>query len=109
MNSLATAHNGGDLYLRERYVGFYHGYDTDQLNKNIAFRTGSDNLGYANVSWFVDSKSLVINSAYLETVIDAPITVGDTGVSAAPEPSRALLALVGLGGVALRRRRKQAA
>ncbi len=46
-----------------------------------------------------------INEAWGESVPNTPITIS---VAAAPEPSRALLALAGLGGVALRRRRKQA-
>jgi MYXO-CTERM domain-containing protein len=84
-------------------------FSTDQLNKNIGFRTDSGNYGWANVSWDATSKALTVNSAYVESVAGAPIAVGDTGVSAAPEPSRALLALTGLAGVALRRRRRQAA
>lgn len=83
-------------------------FTSDQLNKNIAFITSTHKWGWANVSWTEATSTLVINSAYVESIANAPITVGDTGISAAPEPSRALLALAGLGGVALRRRRKQA-
>ena len=82
-------------------------FTSDQLNKNIAFITSTHKWGWANVSWTEATSTLVINSAYVESIADAPITVGDVG--AAPEPSRALLALAGLGGVALRRRRKLAA
>jgi MYXO-CTERM domain-containing protein len=77
---------------------------SDQLNKNIGFKTSANNFGWANVSWNEAAKALTINSAYVETVANTPITI-----TAAPEPSRALLALAGLGGVALRRRRKHAA
>ena len=80
-------------------------FTSDQLNKNIAFITSTHKWGWANVSWTEATSTLVINSAYVESIADAPITVGDVG--AVPEPSRALLALAGLGGVALRRRRKQ--
>ncbi len=80
---------------------------TDQLNKNIGFQTTTGNWGWANVSWDATAKALTFNSAYVESVAGNTITVGDTGISAAPEPSRALLALAGLAGVALRRRRKQ--
>ncbi len=79
---------------------------TDQLNKNIGFKTSTGNWGWANVSWNATAKGLTINSAYVESVPNTPITIS---VAAVPEPSRALLALAGFGAVALRRRRKQAA
>lgn len=80
---------------------------TNELNKNIGFKTTTGNWGWANVSWNASAKALTINSAYVESVAGNTITVGDIG--AVPEPSRALLALAGLGAAALRRRRKQAA
>lgn len=81
-------------------------FTSDQLNKNIAFKTSTNNFGWANVDWIESTKTLEINSAFVESVANTPITIS---ASAVPEPSRALLALAGLGGVALRRRRKQAA
>ena len=79
--------------------------NSNQLNKNIGFQTTTGNWGWANVSWDATAKALTINSAYIESVPNTPITIS---VAAVPEPSRALLALAGLGAAALRRRRKQA-
>jgi len=76
----------------------------DQLNQNLGFKTSTGNWGWANVSWDETAKALTFHEAYVESVVGNTITVGDVG--AVPEPSRALLALAGLGGVALRRRRK---
>ena len=80
---------------------------SNQLNQNLGFKTSNGNFGWANVSWNASAKALTINSAYVESVVGDTITVGNIG--AVPEPSRALLALAGLGAAALRRRRKQAA
>ena len=78
-------------------------FTSDQLNKNIGFLTTTNNWGWANVSWTEATKTLAINSAFVESDPFTPITIP----GAVPEPSRALLALAGLSGVALRRRRKQ--
>lgn len=83
-------------------------FTSDQSDMNIGFKTSDGSWGWANVSWKDAAKTLTINAAYVEES-GTPITVGDRGLAAAPEPSRALLALAGLCGVALRRRRKQAA
>ena len=104
--------NGGNGVLGTAYFASPQSardIPTDQLNKNLGFQTSTGNWGWANVSWDATAKALTFNSAYVESIAGNPITVGDTGISAAPEPSRALLALAGLGGVALRRRRKLAA
>lgn len=81
-------------------------FTTDQTNKLIGFVTNTNHFGWANVSYDVSASNLHINSAYVESVAGNSITAGNVGV--VPEPSRALLALAGLGVVALRRRRKQA-
>jgi MYXO-CTERM domain-containing protein len=49
---------------------------------------------------------LTVNGAFVESVAGNSITINESLLAPAPEPSRALLALAGLGGVALRRRRK---
>jgi hypothetical protein len=79
-------------------------YTTDQLDKYIGFRTSTNHYGWANVSWVASTKVLTIHSAFVESEVGNSITI-----SPVPEPSRALLAIAGLGGMALRRRRKQAA
>lgn len=79
---------------------------TNELNKYLGFKTTTNNWGWANVSWDATAKALTFHSAYVESVPNTPITIS---VAAVPEPSRALLALAGLGAAALRRRRKQAA
>jgi len=83
--------------------GYFNGFNSDQSNKVIGFKTSTGNWGGANVSWNNTAQALTINSAYVESTPNSPISV-----AAVPEPSRALLVLAGLGGVALRRRRKQA-
>lgn len=74
---------------------------TNQTNKYLGFLTSAGNWGWANVSWNATSKELTFHSAFVESVAGNPITI--------PEPSRALLALAGLGTAALRRRRRQTA
>jgi MYXO-CTERM domain-containing protein len=80
---------------------------TNQTNKFLGFLTSAGNWGWTKVSWNATTKQLTFHSAYVESVAGNTIAVGDTGV--VPEPSRALLALAGLGAAALRRRRKQVA
>jgi MYXO-CTERM domain-containing protein len=75
--------------------------NTNQTNKNIGFLTSAGNWGWANVSWNAATKQLTFHSAHVESVAGNPIMI--------PEPSRALLALAGLGVAGLRRRRKQTA
>lgn len=79
-------------------------FTADQLDKNIAFKTNSNNWGWANVSWTEATKILTIHSAFVESVPNASIAVG-----AVPEPSVAGLLVLGAFGVAQRRRRQQAA
>ena len=107
---IGNGNNGplGRAYFYTNYVNLFPEFriTTDQLNKNLGFQTSEGNWGWANVSWNATAKALTINSAYVESVPNTPITIS---VAAVPEPSRALLALAGLGAAALRRRRKQAA
>lgn len=80
--------------------------NTNQTNKNLGFLTSSGNWGWANVSWDATTKELTFHSAFVESVAGDPITINNP--SQVPEPSRALLALAGLGAATLRRRRKKA-
>ena len=84
-------------------------FGSDQLNKNIGFRTNTGHWGWANVDWNTTAKVLTVNAAFVESVSGTPITINTSLLAAAPEPSRALLALAGMAGVALRRRRRQVA
>jgi hypothetical protein len=64
--------------------------------------------GWARITYDdATTGNLTLHDFAYETVAGQGITVGDIG--AVPEPSRALLALAGLGAATLRRRRKQAA
>lgn len=103
---IGTGANGANLGYAVAQNNAYPALDftSNQLNQNIGFKTSTNNWGWANVSWTEANKTLTFNSAFVESVAGNSITVG--AVAAVPEPSRTLLALAGLGGVALRRRRK---
>lgn len=99
--------NGGNGSLGMAYFASTNSnldFTSDQLNKNIAFKTTTDNWGWARVSWDESAQALTFHEAWVESIPSTSITIGS-----APEPGRALLALAGLGGIALRRRRKQVA
>ena len=96
---------GNGFFANSNYINPTPLFASAFANQNIGFKTSTDNFGWANVSYTGgNTGTLTVNSAYVESVPNTPITI-----TAAPEPSRALLALAGLGGLALRRRRKQAA
>jgi MYXO-CTERM domain-containing protein len=113
-NGLPTFFNYGDILGNStqgnKFTAFFKAehatlnFTSDQTNQLIGFKTSTNNFGWANVTYTVSTSNLHINSAYVQSVANTAITIG-----AIPEPSRALLALAGLGGIALRRRRKQAA
>jgi hypothetical protein len=72
----------------------------------LGFLSQGGNYGWINVTWDPAINTFNVISGAYESVPGQGITIS---AAAVPEPSRALLALAGLGGVALRRRRKQAA
>ncbi len=96
-----NGHRGSGFF---QFTGIGVGFTSDQLNKNIAFRTDTNNWGWANVSWTAATNSLTINSAFVESVPNRPISVG-----AVPEPSVVGLLVLGAFGVVHRRRRQQSA
>jgi hypothetical protein len=109
---------GGGLSGNNGYIGrsfWFNSYNpafnltSNENNKNIGFRTSTGNFGWANVSWDATAEALTINGAFVESSPNTAITIDESLIAAVPEPSRTLLALAGLGGVALRRRRKQVA
>lgn len=77
-------------------------FTSDQLNKNIGFKTNTNNWGYANVSWTEATKVLAINSAFVESVPNTPITI-------VPEPGVASLLVLGAVAAARGRRRQKTA
>lgn len=105
--------NGGSSLLGRGYFRKNSGtaFTSDLSYKNIGFKTSSGNYGWANVSWDDTHASghLILDSVYVESVAGVPITIDTSIPGAVPEPSRALLALAGMAGVALRRRRRQVA
>jgi MYXO-CTERM domain-containing protein len=72
----------------------------------LGFLSTGGNYGWINVTWDPAINTFNVISGAYESVTGQGITIS---ASAVPEPSRALLALAGLGGIALRRRRKLAA
>ncbi|MDZ4406347.1 PEP-CTERM sorting domain-containing protein [Prosthecobacter sp.] len=75
----------------------------------LRFQIGSqDHFGWARITYDdATTDHLTLHDFAYESAANTGILAG-AGAAAVPEPSRALLALAGLGGVALRRRRKQA-
>ena len=74
------------------------------------YNSGAWNYGWASISTSADGLSMTLNAIAIESEIDAGILVGDTGISAVPEPGNvlSLAALVGSAAF-LRSRRKTAA
>jgi MYXO-CTERM domain-containing protein len=77
----------------------------------LQFKNGANtHYGWARFTYDdLNTGFITIHEFAYENQPGQSILAGDTGSAAVPEPSRALLALAGLCGVALRRRRKQAA
>ena len=82
------------------YIGFQF---TDASGSNLYY-------GWAEITIDAPNTAYTINEWAYNSTAGGPISVGDTGVSAVPEPSALSLALIGLGagGVLAWRRRKQA-
>ena len=82
------------------YIGFKF---TDAGGSNLYY-------GWAEITIDAPNTAYTINEWAYNSTAGGSISVGDTGVSAVPEPSALSLALIGLGagGVLAWRRRKQA-
>ncbi len=78
------------------YVGLRFSYDDNVTN----------HYGWAHVNYDDTNNVMTLVGVAMQTTADTAILAGDTG--AVPEPSRALLLALGLGGAALRRRRQNA-
>ena len=91
----------GAAYFQANYNPSFD-LTTDQLNQNNAFKTDTNNWGWANVSWTEADKTLAINSAFVESVANTPITI-------VPEPGVASLLVLGAVAAARGRRRQKTA
>ena len=66
--------------------------------------------GWLEVTWSAEEEEFFILSGAYNSTLNAPITAGDAGISAIPEPSSALGTLgVLAAGMMIRRRGKKAA
>jgi MYXO-CTERM domain-containing protein len=75
----------------------------------LQFDDSGTHYGWARFTYDdATTGNITLHDFAYESVAGQSITAG-AGIAAAPEPSRALLALAGFGAVALRRRRKLAA
>lgn len=69
---------------------------------------GNYNYGWARINYDDTNATITLLDFAYETTMNQSIIAGDTGSGVVPEPSRALLLALGLGGAALRRRRQKA-
>ena len=100
-NSLAFLASSSPGYenIAPSLVGNNSGY--------FGFETVDGHKGWIAVSYDSTTGLFTYNGGAVEMEIGAPLAAGDVGVI--PEPSSALLALAGIGGAVLRRRRKNVA
>ena len=93
-------------YLENGGTGYWQGFSGDAY-LGLRLNAGGSNYryGWARVNYNDPANTLTLKDFAIEQNINTTILAG---AGAVPEPSRALLLALGLGGAALRRRRKAA-
>jgi hypothetical protein len=92
-------------YLEKNNVGPWQGTAGDAyLGLRLDAGSGNFRYGWARIDYNDAANSITLKDFAIEQTLNTPILAGDVG--AVPEPGRALLLALGLGGAALRRRRK---
>lgn len=96
-------------YLENNNSGYWQGNSGDAY-LGLRLNAGGSNYryGWARINYNDDpANSITLKDFAIEQNINIPILAG-AGAGAVPEPGRAVLLALGLGGAALRRRRKAA-
>lgn len=98
--------NGGVSYFEFFDTGAWQGGADAYLGLRINSGAGF-NYGWAHVSYDDAANTMTLKEFAIEQTLNTAITAGDVGTpaNATPEPSSVLLVALGLGGMALRRRR----
>lgn len=97
---------GGVSYFEFWNVGNWDDGGDGYIGLRLNAGGGNFNYGWIHIDYDDANNTLVLKDFAYQTTVNTSITAGDVGtVSSVPEPSTALMAAMGLGGLALRRRR----